>query len=302
MVCYHPLTAFYGPVNKKTGKRTIVFDNTLNFKKGINKDNILLLPCGQCIGCRLEKSRKWAIRCVHEATQHAHNCFITLTYNDDNLPLDLSLNKRHYTLFMKRLRKKFGDGIRFFACGEYGSLYQRPHYHAILFGFDFPDKQFFKYKHGTILYRSPTLEKLWPYGFSTVGTVTFESCAYVARYCLKKVTGDKADDYYHGRQPEYVVMSRRPGIARDWIDEYLTDVYPHDYVVIRGGIKCKPPRYYDKIYDDVTGNLEAIKENRKIKAKVLQARDGDIWERLPVKEALQKLKAEKLVRPLEGEL
>lgn len=299
MTCYHPITGYRSKEgrNPETGAWPIVF----NPKKGYI-DIPVLVPCGQCIGCRLEKSRQWAIRCVHEATLHEKNCFVTLTYNPQNLPPNGSLDKRALTLFFKRLRKKFGEGIRYFACGEYGEQLQRPHYHVIFFGFEPSDLKPWSYKHGNILYRSPSIEKLWPFGFSTIGNVTFESCAYVARYVTKKITGDMAEEHYKGREPEYVVMSRRPGIGRGWLEKYASDVYPHDYVVIRNGIKCKPPKYYDKIFDGWNPEeMHNIKTRRKFLA--LQSDEHErSWERMEVKEAIQVLKAQKLIRPLEGEI
>ncbi|WP_287777544.1 hypothetical protein, partial [Megamonas sp.] len=127
-------------------------------------------------------------------------------------------------------------------------------------------------------------------------------CAYVARYVTKKITGDMAEEHYKGREPEYVVMSRRPGIGRGWLEKFVNDVYPHDYVVIRNGIKCKPPRYYDKIYDEWNSEeMHNIKTRRKFLA--LQSDEHEkSWERMEVKEAIQVLKAQKLIRPLEGEI
>ena len=213
MTCYHPITAYqHRFLHSKNGKHLI------DFKGGSYREwEEIQLPCGRCVGCRLDKSREWAVRCVHEALLHDKNCFITLTFNDDNLNEKGSLVKRDFVLFMKKLRKKFGSGIRFFHCGEYGSQFQRPHHHAILFGFDFPDKVFWKLKNGHLLYRSSSLEKLWPYGFSSIGECNFETCAYVARYVLKKVNGDMAEEHYAGREPEYVSMSRMPGIGHDWL-------------------------------------------------------------------------------------
>lgn len=221
-------------------------------------DRPINVPCGRCHGCRLEKSRQWAMRCLHEASLHSNNCFITLTYDDDHLPTDLSVNVHHFQKFMKRLRKRFGDGIRFFHCGEYGENLGRPHYHACLFNFDLPDRVLWSTREGLNLYTSATLQELWPYGFSTVGDVTFESAAYVARYVMKKINGKDADEHYEWYHPitgqvyrrasEYVTMSRRPGLGRGWLSKYLGDVYPHDQVVING-VVCKPPRFYDDIYD-----------------------------------------------------
>lgn len=249
MPCYSPLKAYRnGLVNKETGKEQITFSRSEANIRSI--DDILKLPCGQCLGCRLERSRIWAVRCVLEADLYDENCFITLTYNNQNLPKNGSLDKTHFQKFMKRLRKNTGKKIRYFMCGEYGKKVSRPHYHAIIFNYDFPDKQVWNYdkKIGVFLYRSESLEKLWPYGFSTIGNVTFESSAYVARYILKKVSGLGANAYYHGRDKEYTCMSRKPGIASDWYDIYKTDVYPDDNIIIRNNIKTKPPRFFDEKY------------------------------------------------------
>ena len=145
MVCYYPLQAWRSLDYLKGLKSTIVFSSDTP-SDGVYSS--LTLPCGQCIGCRLNYSRNWAIRCVHESSLHEHNCFITLTYNDENLPLNGSLDLKHFQDFMKRLRKKVSVPIRYFHCGEYGSRLQRPHYHLLLFGLDFPDKKFWKMSRG----------------------------------------------------------------------------------------------------------------------------------------------------------
>lgn len=296
MTCFHPLQAWRkaGAYNPKTGKWPLTFKR----EEGHGIDSVSV-PCGQCIGCRLERSREWAIRCVHEASLYNENCFVTLTYNDQSYPSDGSLNKRDVQLFLKRLRKHFDeDRIRYFQCGEYGELLNRPHHHMLIFGFDFPDKTFWKMSHGFPLYRSESLERLWPLGYSNIGGVTFESAAYVARYIVKKITGDNAKEHYQGRSSEYVTMSRRPGIARAWTEKYLNDVYPEDYVIIRNGLKCRPPRYYDNIFDVVNPEkMEEIK-NKRIKQIKLRKEDYTL-DRLSVKEKIQQLKAEKLVRPIE---
>lgn len=296
MTCYHPITAYRSKEgrNPETGKWPIVFNPRDGFV-----DMPVQVPCGQCIGCRLEHSRQWATRCVFEATQHRYNSFITLTYDDLHLPPDGSLVKRDMQLFMKRLRKKFGDGIRFFGCGEYGSQLQRPHYHIIIFGEDFrADRYPWSRKNKSIYYRSPSLEKLWPYGFSLIGEVTFESCSYVARYVLKKITGDCADAHYQGRAPEFTLMSRRPGIAREWYEQYKNDVYPNDYVVIRNNLVIKPPRYFDVLYD--VENHEAMQEIKSVrKNKALENAEDNTLERMTVKEQLAYYKLRERVRNLE---
>jgi len=209
---------------------------------------------------------------MHEASLYDNNCFITLTYDEKHLPEDGSINYRDFQLFMKRLRKQTTlpasglhaatrhlpgrNEIRFYMCGEYGDINNRPHFHACLFNIDFNDKVILKKSSsGHELYRSPTLEKIWTNGYSTIGALTFESAAYTARYIMKKINGQQANKHYENinqdtgeitiKKSEINNMSRRPGIASQWLDKYQADVYPHDYVVTRGH-KNKPPRYYDK--------------------------------------------------------
>lgn len=259
-------------VNPATGKRSIVF----SAREGLI-DFTVDLPCGQCMDCRLERSRQWAIRCVHEASLWERNCFITLTYNDQHLPPDGSLQMKDFQDFMKRLRKRFGAGIRYFHCGEYGEKFQRPHYHACLFNFDFNDKVVAPIRQSEeyTVYTSAELSKLWKFGFSTVGACNFETAAYVARYVTKKITGNKAfvdsrgvqrpsaADHYAGRRPEYITMSRRPGIAAGWFEKYSSDVYPSDRIVIRGK-EMRPPKFYDALFErSYPSDFARIKRCRK---------------------------------------
>jgi len=192
---------------------------------------------------------------MHEASQWENNVFVTLTYDDEHLPEDQGLDVSEFQRFMKRLRKaRTGEKVRFFHCGEYGDQTNRPHYHALLFNVDFPDRK--PWRSDT--FRSAELERLWPLGNSEFGAVTFESAAYVARYSLKKLTGQAAIDGYkrfHLRTgeevtvaPEYATMSH--GVGGTWFEQFADDVYPLDRVVSRGR-EAKPPRYYDKRLDEV---------------------------------------------------
>ena len=235
----------------------------------------LRLPCGQCIGCRLKRSQEWAARCVHEASLHPQNTFLTLTY--ERVPYGGTLVKRHLQLFLKRLRKANPSlKIRYYACGEYGEEEKRPHYHLLLFGYWPRDAVFLREHGGNRYYTSKQLSNLWRYGFHFAGEVTPDSAAYVTRYCTKKITGRAAQEHYETvveetgeviqRQPEFAVMSRRPGIAREWFAKYRDDVFPHDDVIIKGR-QIKPPRYYDKLFEleDECG-FDVIKAKRKEKA------------------------------------
>lgn len=240
MPCYCPVPGWYSRRKNPTGKRSVVFNLRDAFR-----DMKVVVPCGRCIGCRLEKARQWALRCVHESRLYDDNCFVTLTYDKEHLPKDGSLRPRDFVLFMKRLRKLKGPGVRFFHCGEYGENFARPHHHAILFNCDFGDRRFYSGEGENTLYTSSVLDGLWGNGRCAIGAVTFESAGYVARYALKKVTGDNAAEHYNGRLPEYLTMSRRPGIGAGYYDKFARDWYPRDEVVVRG-VACKPPRFYDK--------------------------------------------------------
>lgn len=281
MPCYSPLTAYHGKDFNSSGKRSIVF-NLSQARFGVP----ISLPCGRCIGCRLERSRQWAIRIVHEGSLHEEKCFLTLTYDQQHLPSDGSLRFSDFQKFMKRLRKRVHPvQVRFFHCGEYGEQLGRPHYHCILFGFSFSDQILFKRgsEPSLNLYTSKVLSELWPLGFSTIGQVTFESAAYVARYVVKKFLGPGADAHYQGRKPEYTTMSRRPGIGSAWLQKFKDDVFPQDEVVVRGK-KMAPPKYYRQQYE-ITDPVAAELMRRK---RIIEGADKQLTEDLQDREALKK--------------
>lgn len=263
--CYSPLTAYREPGGRVTLKQ-------YRESAGGWLDRSFQLPCGQCIGCRIRKSREWAMRSVHEAKFHERNSFITLTYNGENLPGDRGLNVKHWQDFAKRVRKNVGK-FRFLHCGEYGDRGLRPHYHALLFGLDFHEDRFlWKEERGNKLFRSPTLESIWGKGFCSIGSMSYQSAAYVARYSMKKVNGSRARERYrriseHGEEywvrPEYVTMSRRPGLGAEFFKKYRREIFPGDDCVLEGR-HFRPPRFYDGLLDE--GELEGIKRKRVLEA------------------------------------
>lgn len=286
MACYAPITAWRSQERSENGKRAIVFNKREGYA-----DMQVTLPCGGCVGCRKEKARQWTVRCMHEASLHLSNCFITLTYSDQNLPDNGSLEKRDFQLFMKRLRKQFpGTRIRFFGCGEYGDAAGRPHYHTLLFGHDFSDKYISADRDAYTAWRSPTLEALWPLGLSEIGSFSPSSAAYIARYCIKKVSTDMSDHHYTrvntstGEmitvEPEFLLMSRRPGIARGWVDRFGYETYLHDAVVMNG-FSSKPPRYYDSVMDSKDPDL--MKRIRREREKDFNPEE-QTWKRLEARE------------------
>lgn len=250
MGCDFPLKAWRTPPGS---------DQALTFNplRALNSTNPMNIPCGRCTGCKLERSRQWAVRIMHEAQLHSENCFITLTFANEHLPVDYSVDPRHMQLFFKRLRKAlFPKTVRFFLCGEYGELENRPHYHIILFNHSFTsDRLLYRTtQHEHKLYTSPSLSKVWPYGLATLGEVTFNSAVYTARYAMKKISGPKADAHYLREhplhhfivrtRPEFLLMSRKPGIGANWFNKFKSDVYPSDEVIVNGH-KSRPPRFYD---------------------------------------------------------
>lgn len=227
------------------------------------------VPCGQCIGCRADRAQDWTLRILHEAQLYGlENSFITLTYDDAHVPKGYQLELTDWQLFAKRLRHT--GPFRFYAVGEYGDDLGRPHFHACLFGRSFRDDRSYwrTNEHGDKIYRSPTLEKAWKNGYAEIGNLEYKSAAYVARYCMKKLTGPETSRY-QGRTPPFAVMSRGGqtgfgGIGKRWLDHFMDDVYPHDEVVTKGR-KHRPPRYYDQQLDDQV--LQQLKEKRIAKAK-----------------------------------
>ena len=294
MGCVSPLKGFK---NLDTGG--------IQFRRDGRAGEKMEVACGQCLTCRVDYSRMWAMRIVHESGLFQYsggNSFITLTYRSRNectydelengyhVPDDWSLHKKHFQDFMKRLRKHFApQKIRYFMCGEYGEVCKhgleldrvscplcnvgRPHYHACLFNCDFSDLESYAQQDGVVRWTSPTLEKIWKYGFVDVGEVNFDSAAYVAGYVLKKVTGIRAEDWYFSStldgefitvQPEFVLMSRRPGIGKDWYERYESDFFPADESPVSGkGIIKSVPRYYEELYKRKDpASLEEIKKLR----------------------------------------
>lgn len=239
------------------------------------------IACGQCHGCRLERARHWAVRCVHEASLHDFNSFVTLTYDDAHVP-ERGLRYRDFQLFMKRVRRRFRLRVRFFMCGEYGERTARPHFHALLFGVHFDDRSYWrKTEVGFDVFRSKILESLWSEGNSEIGEVTFESAGYVAGYVHKKVTGPRAAAHYErldsgtgeiwSLTPEFCRMSLKPGIGAGWLEKFRSDVFPRDYVVIRG-VKCPVPRYYDKLNALLSPkDFAEVEVDRAVKALSMEA-------------------------------
>jgi hypothetical protein len=353
MTCFSPLQGYESNEVTAKGKRKTTFSKHKARCDGLFKR---VTPCRRCVGCRNDYAREWAIRMMHESTLHEANSFITLTYNDQFLPAIFSedgrilgrgtLNYEHFKNFMKRFRKalaqpffdyfrkKYGKRfnkdlywrlaykrapkVRYYMGPEYGDQHLRPHYHAIIFGYDFPDKVLHTIRNGHRLYRSEFLESLWTcprtgesYGYSSIGSCTFESAAYVARYMMKKVKGDDDEGRYRrysmetgeefNVEPEKAKMSNRDGIGKKWFDSFaMSDVYNKDFVTMNG-LKVRPPKYYDSLLERFSPEVyEDIRASRE--QSMADSASERTPERLAVRETVFRAKLGLLKRDLHKEL
>lgn len=320
MPCYHPIRA-YKPAQFNTDKFTgEKYMKPVSFQRPKGDYREIKVACGQCIGCRLEYARKWAVRIMHETVTFPDSHFLTLTMNDEFLKFrgHNSLDKKDLQKFFKRLRhhakgvlpvEEKGQlkwPIRYYACGEYGELTGRPHYHACVFNLQIPDKQIYKKSSDYWLYNSEWLDNIWtcpdsglPMGHCVIGDVTFQSASYCARYMLKKQKGLKGEDIYHPDTgeiviPEFVTMSRRPGLGKYWFDKYKNDIYPNDFVIVNGK-QSNVPRTYDEYLKNLNeAEYEEIKGQREINA--LKFIDNNTPERLLVREKCAIARQSKLKR------
>lgn len=272
-------------------------------KLGAGEGDPLELPCGRCVGCRMDRARSWSVRISHEAQLFDSNLFVTLDYCPRSLPASLSLEYSDFSGFMKRLRRRVAgvsrspDGrkpIRFFVAGEYGSQFKRPHWHVILFNCAMPDQE--EYQNGT--YRSSLMEEIWGKGNCVIGSVNAESAAYVAGYTLEKKFGAAGAAHYEdvvntetgeltARRPEFVVMSRRPGIGAWWYEKYRGDLFPADHAVM-GGQEFKVPRfYYEKFKREDPCAAEEVAYERFLVARAVDPHESS-EERRAVREEVAK--------------
>lgn len=318
-MCTSPLKGFLNGLTENGKKNLLIVPYTVDHidvdsagKKYYRTDSVhayadslddwIQIPCGQCVECRLQRSRQWADRCMLELQYHKESYFVTLTYDDAHLPKNeiidaetgeivpvATLVKKDLSAFIKRVRRYqeyegYTQPIRFYGCGEYGSETMRPHFHVILFGLHLPTEGFHLYRqnfNGDNLYNHDFLDKCWKNGYSVVGAVTWQSCAYVARYIMKKQLGKDAKNWYSDRgiEPEFTLMSRRPGIARDYYDDHKDEIFNQDFITVpthEGAKRIYPPRYFEKLFDvDYPSDLvDARKEFRKESA--IQATDLEI--------------------------
>lgn len=317
MACYYPIDAWWSKNPNDNGNRYLVFT-----RREASQDEPLKVPCGNCIGCRLQKSQEWGIRCMHEMREYEQNCFITLTYDDEHLPLDNSVHKSHFRTFMKNLRQNLmRDGktekIRYFACGEYGTdqdinsvnTLGRPHYHAIIFGHDFEDKTLFKTIRDNPVYTSEYLSNVWKKGHVTVQEANFKTAQYTAGYCVKKIGGHMAETHYQrinqvtgeitNLHPEFMACStgnkETKGIGSRWARRYLSDL--DKGFITNNGDKIPYPKYYNQFIIDRENEAfySQYQFQQDDKVNRVDSLDRDFTlDRLRVKEQVKILRTNKL--------
>lgn len=287
MPCFKPIDGFH-----KIG-------GGLTFSPTASNGSRLTVPCGRCIGCRVAHGKMWAIRMLHESRFHEETSFLTLTYREDQLPTGGTLVKKHTQDFWKRLRHSQRKKIGYYLCGEYGDSSLRPHYHAVCFGYRPADLQLHLQGDSHATYTSASLEAIWGHGFCTVGDVTPETCAYVARYVTKKITGPPAREHYERMSidgeiipvlPEFALMSRNPAIGKRHYETYGKEITDWDHVIYQGH-PSPVPRYYDKLTQRQSEKLMLkIKDARTARARTKAQKKNSTPERLQVREACAKAK------------
>lgn len=339
MACYHPLKAF--PIGKTPAgkidykiveyacqavvrhRRSDVWTACKEIPPFVAAYEVvtdcITVPCGQCIGCRIDYSREWANRMLMELPYHDSAYFITLTYDPLHVPMVadvdlysgvsqsvLTLFPRDLELFWKRLRRDFpADKIRYYAAGEYGEQTWRPHYHAIVFGLHLRDLELLRVVRGSAYYTSKQLQRVWSKGHVLIGAVTWQSCAYVARYCTKKAHGRDAELYRSfSLEPEFSRMSKKPGLGYYWYRDH-PDLYEHRTITLStpdGGKSFKPPRYFDKLFEkDDPARYEKVKVVRREVAEavtkaIMEKTDLDMEAYLQVQEELADNRLKQLMR------
>lgn len=251
------------PVDEDLMAGPVCFSEESARRKGLEVVSDQPVPCGRCQGCLSARACDRTTRLIHEGQGWQRNCVVTLTYDDAHLPVGRTLVKKDLQDFMMRLRNRARrhDGVecvRFEGIGEYGKQTLRPHYHVILFNYEFPDCQWWSGKGDAAQFTSRVLEEdVWTKGHCRVGRFSQASAAYVAGYITEKQIGDPCHEQYWRRAadgsryqvlPEFALGSRRPGIGDAWLKVYEADVYPHGYVVLRSGSKVRPPPFYDAKY------------------------------------------------------
>lgn len=334
MSCYHPLKAIRKPEYKQKkdggfyrpilyvplGTEIMPYDFVDTSTGEMTEEKTFLIPCGRCLGCRLDYSKAWANRMTMESITMTKEYkptiqglfsndlrwqanemefepwFITFTYDDQHLPRGCvnEDGSQHFTLFMKdfqdfmkRLRvnryRQYGyeGSIKYYYAGEYGDTTMRPHYHAIMWYLPLHKLRYYaKTALGDILYNDPEITDLWGKGHVVIARANWNTCAYTARYVMKKqnMTYSEQCELFGniGISAPYVRMSRNPGIGIEFFEKHKDEIYTYDQIVLPANKKgevntCKPPHIFDTKYgEEFPEELKVIKENRQKTAEIAQ--------------------------------
>jgi hypothetical protein len=335
MSCYRPLIRLYNPDNKEISGRVYslarfsqICRKQLKYEDLMYNPKVMLIPCGQCIGCRIRQREDWTTRIELEARQYLREevWFITLTYDDEHVPGMILktgeiMRKVQYvwkpgektpesvqTLlypdiqkFLKRLRKAYMGKLRYFVAGEYGEQTARPHYHMILYGWKPNDlKNLYKIHHNGY-YTSKWLTDLWGMGQIQIAQAVPETYRYVAGYVTKKmyeIDGKKANQYYElGQQKPFACMSLKPGLGDEYYQKHKEEIWKQGYIQCTNGKRAQIPRYYEKMMEaENPERLWRIKKNRQkaiIEQNRLKYEGADYAEDLKTKERVIKKQVKK---------
>jgi hypothetical protein len=260
-------------------KASLDIDGSITFspKKAIQGLEPFLLPCGQCLACRLNKGKEKAVRAWHESRMHDNNIFLTLTYDEEHLKSP-KLQYRDFQLFMKKLRKTVPptQKIPVMVTGEYGEINKRPHFHALIFNYYPSDAKHERDSDlGHRIYTSDKIKELWGKGRHDFGDITIDSANYVARYAAKKlVHGHDQDHDYH---PIHKTSSKN-AIGKSWIEKYYKQTFANGYVVLQNGKKASIPRYYVDWYkkhhfDDYLKFMHTVRKKQREEAEQKSRRE-----------------------------
>jgi len=287
MSCLFPLVGYRGKKNEN-GKRPIVFNRSQADYSGYAGKVEVDVPCGKCEGCRADKALSWAVRCANEASLHQQNCFITITYDDYHLPKDGKISKDQLRTFLNEIRSHKKE-IRYYACGEYGSKTNRPHYHACIFGTDF--KGGHEYAIDDQLYGITEIDKLWGQGKVSIAGFTMATACYVAGYVGKKAGKNEEESFQ--------IMSTRPGIGFNWLRKYWPDVVATNSVVLEGREYPVPPQYIRWCEENMDNELLSVKIDRT--KRFADMTPEQIWDQHRVRRAKEVHFKQKIQRQKEKE-
>lgn len=314
MACYHPLLAVKYSMTDPEWKVIGSFEDSdvtnLSFAK------TMMVPCGHCIGCRLDYSRKWANRMALEKETTGDALFITLTYDEEHLPICYvyenitfgTLVLKDVQDFWKRFRKKLkGKKITYYQAGEYGDLTERPHYHFIAFGIGLDDipklKPDGKNELGNVWYRSEWLDDIWKCGRVCIAEANWQTMAYVSRYVTKKVIGgDVRAHEFLGRHNEFATMSKNPAIGLRWLIENAPRIEDDrlTHIAIPGKGSVKIPKYFMDKAEKLGYNFLKVEPASDVDRVIQKIQNTDLSyvSQLEVEEGAKIEKVKKIMRDI----